>query len=293
VKAAPFQLARPTSLDEALALLGSGQGDRKAIAGGQSLIPMMAFRMARPDFLVDLARVPGLDAIEIGPDGVRLGGRVRWRDIEQDARLASAHPLLVAAVSHVAHYQIRNRGTVGGSCAHADPAAELPGVALACEATLLVRSSRGTRSIPAEEFFLGPLTTALEPDELIVQIRLPPWPTGRRWAFEEFSRRKGDFALIGVAAFFDLDADGRCVEPRIAAIGAADRPIRLRTVEEALRRVRPNGDLLLRAGELARAEVDPASDIHAPAEYRKALTGVLVERALLRAAGLSGTGDRP
>ena len=293
MKAAPFQLARPTTLDEALALLGSGEGERKVIAGGQSLVPMMAFRMARPDFLIDLGRGSGLDAIEIAPEGVRLGACVRWRDIEQDARLVRAHPLLRAAVSHVAHYQIRNRGTVGGSCAHADPAAELPGVALACDATFVVRSRRGTRLIPAEDFFLGPLTTALETDELIVQIRLPTWPADRCWAFEEFSRRKGDFALVGVAALFDLDAYGRCEEPRVAVIGAGDRPLRLRRVEAALRGVRPSAGLMVQAGVLAREEVDPSSDIHAPAAYRKTLTGVLVERALLRAAGLPATGTDP
>src|SRR5262245_30819383 len=135
VKAAPFELARPTTLAEALALLASGEGERKPIAGGQSLVPMMAFRMARPDLLVDIARVPGLDRIDVGIDGVRLGARVTWRNIERDNRLATAHPLLCEGASHIAHYQIRNRGTVGGSCAHADPAAELPGVALACSAT--------------------------------------------------------------------------------------------------------------------------------------------------------------
>lgn len=285
MKAAPFQLARPTTLDETLALLGSGQGECKAIAGGQSLVPMMAFRMARPDVLVDLGRVPGLESIDIGPEGVRLGARVRWRDIEGDERLATAHPLLHEAVRHVAHYQIRNRGTVGGSCAHADPAAELPGIAVACDAMFEVHSLRGVRTIRAGDFFLGALTTALESDELIVGVEFPPWPPGRRWAFDEYARRKGDFALVGVAAFFDLDRDGRCIEPRVAVIGVGDRAARLPTVEAVLAGERPTVDLMTRAGAVARDAVEAQSDVHAPAEYRKALTGVLVERVLLRAAG--------
>ncbi len=166
----------------------------------------MAFRLAAPPMLVDLRRIRGLDAIRIGPEGTRLGARVRWRDIEDHAELQSAQPLLAAALEHVAHYPIRNRGTVGGSLAHADPAAELPGIAVTCDATIHLQGRRGGRAVPAAEFFTGALSTVLADDELIVEVGFPPWPPGRRWGFEELSPRRGDFAYAGVACFYDLKA---------------------------------------------------------------------------------------
>ncbi len=168
MKLPAFDYACPTTLAEAVSLLASRQGEAKALAGGQSLVPMLAFRLAAPALLVDLNKLTELGHINIGNDGVRLGAMVRWRQIEDDARLASAHPLLVAAIDHVAHYQIRNRGTVGGSMAHADPAAEMPGIAVTCEAEISVIGSSGARVIKAADFFLGPLMTALTPDEIIV-----------------------------------------------------------------------------------------------------------------------------
>src|SRR3974377_1655278 len=174
MKLPAFDYACPATVAEAVALLASN-GDAKVIAGGQSLVPMLAFRVAAPTLLVDLRKLPGLDRIDVSAAGVRLGGAVRRRDILADARLNNAHPLLVAAVRHVAHYQIRNRGTVGGSLAHADPAAELPGVAVACEAEIAVTGKAGARVIAAKDFFLGALTTALAPDEIITALRLPAW----------------------------------------------------------------------------------------------------------------------
>src|SRR5919109_1319167 len=179
MKLPPLEYACPTSLSEAIALLASRDGDAKAIAGGQSLMPMLAFRMAAPTLLVDLRKLSHLREIKISAEGVRLGALVRWRDIEDDARLAAAHPLLKAAVAHVAHYQIRNRGTVGGSIAHADPAAEMPGIAVTCEAEITVVGTSGARAIKAADFFTGALTTALAPDEIIVEVRLPAWPVRR------------------------------------------------------------------------------------------------------------------
>src|SRR5207244_8406888 len=180
MKFAPFDYAAPTSVAEAVALLAQAGGKAKALAGGQSLLPTMAFRMATPTLLVDLRKIPGLDKIAIDDNGVRLGARVRWRDIEDDTRLKTAHPLLAAAIPHVAHYQIRNRGTVGGSCAHADPAAEMPGIAVTCDAEFSVIGKAGARTIKAATFFQGALTTALTPDEIISGIHLPVWPSGRR-----------------------------------------------------------------------------------------------------------------
>ncbi len=248
---------------------------------------MLAFRLAAPRFLVDIGRLPNLNRITIDNGGIRIGALVRWRDIECSAELKLAHPLLVEAIRHVAHYQIRNRGTVGGSLAHADPAAELPGIALTCGAEILVVGRHGQRTIPADEFFIGPLSTSLQQDELIVELRLPPWRAGRRWAFEEFSRRRGDFALAGVVLFYDPGQNGRAESIQIGAIGVADTPIRL-TAAECIVQGKVLTDAIVReAGAAASESVHPADDIHAPGEYRRALIGVLTERALVRASGLS------
>jgi carbon-monoxide dehydrogenase medium subunit len=286
MKSASFEYARPDTLDETVALLASHQGEAKIIAGGQSLMPMLAFRLAAPRLLIDIGRLPDLGRIAISTDGVRLGALVRWRDIERDPQLARAHPLLSEAIRHVGHYQIRNRGTVGGSLAHADPAAEMPGLAVVCEAEIGVTGRSGLRSIAAADFFTGALTTALEPDDVIVEVRFPFWPLQRRWAFEEFARRKGDFALAGVALFFDLAADGRVVDPHLAAIGVSSCPVRLHEVERALAGQRPDEATIAEAAQLAGSGLDINNDIHAPADYRRALLGVLLERALRRAAGM-------
>jgi carbon-monoxide dehydrogenase medium subunit len=283
MKPAPFEYRAPRTLDEAIGLLAS-HPDAKVLAGGQSLIPLLAFRLASPAMLVDLRRLRGLDAIDISAGGIRIGAKVRWRQIEDAARLAQAHPLLCAAVVHVAHYQIRNRGTVGGSLAHADPAAELPGIAVACEGEIHVAGPAGTRVIPAAEFFLGPLETVLQPDELIIELRLPAWPARRRWAFEEFSRRQGDFALAGVALFYDEDAQRRVVGMHLAVIGACQKPHRLATVEALLNGRVLDDAAITAASRAASAAVDPPEDLHAPADYRRALVGTLVERALRAAA---------
>ncbi|HEY4403813.1 MAG TPA: FAD binding domain-containing protein, partial [Xanthobacteraceae bacterium] len=188
MKLPPFEYACPTMLSEAVALLAARNGDAKLLAGGQSLVPMLAFRLAEPTLLVDLRKLPELRTIGISGNGVVLGSMVRWCDILADARLRTAHPLLRAAVTEVAHYQIRNRGTIGGSIAHADPAAEMPGIVLACEAEIATVGSAGARVIKAKDFFIGPLMTVLEPDEIIVEIRFPAWPAPRRWGFQEFAR---------------------------------------------------------------------------------------------------------
>ncbi len=286
MKPPPFEYARPASLEEAIALLAQHNGDAKAIAGGQSLMPMLAFRLAAPSMLVDITRIQGLNSIDIDENGISLGALVRWRDIERHAELAAAHPLLAAAIRHVAHYQIRNRGTVGGSVAHADPAAEMPGIAATCDAEIIIAGAQGRRSVRAEEFFTGSLTTALAAEELIAAVRLPTWKHGRRWAFEEFARRRGDFALAGVALYYDLDTDAHVVDPHVGAIGVADRPIRLKSLEQLLAGRVVDEALVREAAATAAASVSPDDDIHAPGDYRRSLLGVLVERALARAAGL-------
>ena len=280
MKMPAFEYACPTTLSEAVSLLASGNGEAKLLAGGQSLVPMLAFRLAQPALLVDLRKLADLRNIKISAEGVRLGAMVRWRDILDDARLATAHPLLRAAVGEVAHYQIRNRGTVGGSLAHADPAAEMPGIAVTCEAEIAVVGNSGTRVITAAEFFHGPLTTALASDEIIVEVRLPPWPARRRWGFQEFARRRGDFALAAAAVFYDEDEAGKARNAHVGAVGVADRPVRLHGAEAAINGQAIDEETIAKAEAAASSEVNPESDIHASGAYRRALIGTMVERAL-------------
>jgi len=284
MKMPPFEYACPTTLGEAVALLASRDGDAKALAGGQSLVPILAFRLAQPTLLVDLRKLRELREIKVAASGVTLGAMVRWRDIEDDTRLANAHPLLKAAISHVAHYQIRNRGTVGGSLAHADPAAEMPGIAVTCEAEIVVTGESGSRIIKAADFFSGPLMTALSPDEIIIEVRLPPWPARRRWGFQEFARRRGDFAMAAAALFYDEDNQGRARNAHVGVIGVADRPLRLPAVEAVINGARVEDETISKAEAATCAAVDPPTDIHASAAYRRALVGTMVERALKMAA---------
>ncbi|UGV25299.1 xanthine dehydrogenase family protein subunit M [Rhodopseudomonas boonkerdii] len=286
MKLPSLDYARPATLNEAIAILAAQGGDAKAIAGGQSLMPMLAFRLAAPKLLVDIGRLPGLNRIDVSEDGVDLGALVTWRMIERDARLAQAHPLLAAAIAHVAHYQVRNRGTVGGSLAHADPAAEMPGIAVTCDALLTVVGLNGMRIVPAAAFFRGGLETVLAPDELIVNVRLPPWRRARRWGFAEFGRRRGDFAMAGVAVYYDLDVQGDIGDAHVGVIGVADRPVRLKDVEGILNGQRPSVDLIRQAADVARGAVDPSDDIHAEGAYRRELVGVLLERVLATAGNI-------
>lgn len=279
-----FNYASPTSLPEAISLLAERGDDAMLLAGGQSLMPILAFRMTAPGLLVDLKNVPGLEGIELDDTGVRLGARVRWRDIERHAGLALAHPLLVEAIRHVAHYQIRNRGTVGGSLALADPAAEMPGIAVTCDATLVIVGPAGERVAAVGEFFVGPMTTGLASDEILTAVHLPAWPTDRRWAFREFARRRGDFALAGIALHYDLDEQGRATDTHIGVIGASDRPHRLPGAEAEIDGTAVDACTIAKAAAAAAAEVLPMSDHHAPADYRRALVATLVERALTEAA---------
>jgi len=292
MKLPPFEYACPTALSEAVALLAAHDGDAKLIAGGQSLVPMLAFRLAAPAMLVDLRKVPDLRKIDIAASGVTLGAMVRWCDILGDARLRTAHPLLVAAVSHVAHYQIRNRGTIGGSIAHADPAAEMPGIVLACDAEMAVVGKAGARVIKAADFFIGPLTTALASDEIIVEIRFPAWPAQRRWGFQEFARRRGDFAMAAAAVWYDQDGGGKAKDAHVGIIGVGDRPQRLPSVEAVLNGLAVDEATIGRAEAAASAAVDPQSDIHASAEYRRALAGTMVERALRDAVSAAPVSTR-
>jgi carbon-monoxide dehydrogenase medium subunit len=281
MKPAPFEYARPNTLAEALSFMTLE--DAKPIAGGQSLIPLLALRMTAPKLLVDISRITELRGVEFGSEYIKLGALTRWCDVLKNQQLALQHPLLVEAIGHTAHYQIRNRGTVGGSCCHADPSAEMPAIAVTCEAQFEIRSLRGTRIVPADEFFVSVLTTVLEPDELLVSIRLPAWPSDRRYAFQDFSRRTGDFAMAGCVVFWD-EEDGCCVNPHVGVFGVADTPIRVRDVEKVLLNRPVTTDVVVDAVSALREAVIPQDDLHAPSAYRSALLGVLLERALLSAS---------
>ena len=283
MKLPPFEYRSPGSLAEAVDILAANPGAARPLAGGQTLLPILAFRLSDPAILVDLRRVPGLDRIDIGGDVIRIGAMVRWRDIEEDTRLRAACPILPEAISHVAHYQIRNRGTVGGSLAHGDPASEMPGIAVLCDAEIEIAGRSGARTVPAASFFTGPLTTVLEPDELIVGVKLPCWPTGRRWAFEEFALRRGDYAFAAIGVFYDHDDAGHARNTHVAVIAATDIPRRLKAAEAALDGRAVDEQTIAAAATAAAAEVNPPDDIHATAAYRRSLVGTLVERALRRA----------
>jgi len=282
MKLPDFDYHSPTSLDEAITLMATPNA--RVLAGGQSLLPIMAFRLAAPSALVDLRKIKGLDKIEITQDAIHLGPMVRWRDVERHEGLAAALPLLTQAMEHVAHYQIRNRGTVGGSLAHADPAAEFPGIAVTCDAQIHLAGASGKRVVAAADLFVGPLETGLQDGEIITSIELPRWPQARRWAFEEFSQRRGDFALAGVALFYDLDGERRAQNVHIGVIGATDRPRRLPGAEAALHGQALSEEVIANACAAASAEVDPPTDIHGSAEYRRSLVGTLLQRALVKAS---------
>jgi carbon-monoxide dehydrogenase medium subunit len=285
MKPAPFDYQAPGTLREAIDLLASNP-EASVIAGGQSLMPVLAFRLATPSLLVDLRRLPGLGSIAVGDDGFRLGALVRWRDIEEDQRLVAAHPLLHAAVAHVAHYQIRNRGTVGGGLAHADPAAELPGVAVTCEGNHFF-GPVGSRTVRAGDFFTGPLSTLRQPDEIITELHLSKWPSSRRWAFRKYARRVGDFALAGILLFYDEDRQGALSNAHIGVIGACPRPHRLTAVETLLNGHIIDDGLIRQAAATAAEEVDPPDDLHGDAAYRRGLVATLIARGL-RAAAQNG-----
>ncbi len=290
MKPAPFTYFAPRSLDEALSLLGQYGPDAKPLAGGQSLVPLMNFRLAKPRYLIDLNRIPELAYIRRDDGRLAIGAMTRQFEAERSDEVARHAPLLREALRLVGHPTIRHRGTVGGSIAHADPAAELPAAAVALGAEFVVRGPRGTRTVPAGEFFLGPFSTVLAPDELLVEVRIPAVPPGTGHAFLELSRRHGDFAIVGVAALVGLGPDGRIERAALTLGGAGPTPVRARQAEAALLGAPPTEDLFREAGELAAREISPTSDIHASADYRRRVAAVLVRRALAVATELAKKG---
>lgn len=285
MKPPPFEYARPTSVDEVLGLLAQDPDATSLLAGGQSLMPVLNMRMAQPAVLVDLNRVAGLDTIEETHDGqIRFGAMVRQRRLETEAVVRERLPLMTEAAQHIAHLAIRTRGTVGGSLAHADPAAELPATVSALDARLIVRGPGGERAVPAREFFLGPLTTAIEPGELLVGVELTPPPEGSASAFVEVARTHGAFALAAAAAVIRLDARGDIDHIAVALAGVGPVPYAPEWTREAAIGEVPGEALFRRIGARVGDEVEPFDDIHASAAYRKRVAGVLTARALAAAA---------
>jgi carbon-monoxide dehydrogenase medium subunit len=281
-----FAYHAPESVDEAVALLARYGGDARVLAGGQSLVPMLNFRLVAPAALIDLRRIQDLAYIREDGGVVAIGSMTRQRAAERSAVVASRLPLMAEALRWVGHLPTRSRGTVGGSIAHADPSAELPAIFLALDGEAVAVGSGGRRTIAARDFFQSFFTTALAPAELLAEVRFKTMPAGAGHAVEEFARRKGDFAIVGIAAVVAKQGD-RVREARLVAFGASGTPVRLAAAEAALAGAALDRAALDRAAEAARGEVDPVADNNASAEYRRHLVGVLVARAVARAAGLA------
>jgi CO/xanthine dehydrogenase FAD-binding subunit len=285
VKPPPFEYHAPASLAEALDLLAQFGDEAKVLAGGQSLLPLLNLRLARPAHLIDInGLATELGQLDTWDGGLRIGALVRQRAAERAGLVRDRTPLLAEALPQIGHPQIRNRGTIGGSLAHADPASELPAVAMALDAELVVRSAKGERVLAPDAFFVSFLTTAIQPDELLVETRWPGTPAGTGSAYLEVSRRHGDFAMVGVAASLRLDPNGTVADARLAYTGAAPTPVRAHAAERSLRGQPPSPDSFAAAAEAAQEALDPGSDVHAPAAYRRHVARVLTQRALAQAS---------
>jgi carbon-monoxide dehydrogenase medium subunit len=279
MKPAKFDYFAPASLEEALELLGQHGPDAKVLAGGQSLMPMMNLRLVRPAVVIDINRVAGLSGISASDGSVTVGALTRQRDLQGSDVIRDVFPMMSAAISHIGHFQIRNRGTIGGSLAHADPAAELPALCTALDAEFVVADSEETKTIAAADFAIAPLITSLAPEQLLTEIRLPTLGDGWRWGFREVSRREGDFALVGAVAMLRMDGDV-CREARITMFAVGDAPARMSAAEAALVGRVVDDAARREAAALVSEAVTPGSDIHASAEYRKEVSAVMARRAL-------------
>ena len=291
MKPAWFDYHAPKSLGEALTILADAGPDGRVLAGGQTLVPMLNFRVARPAVIVDINRIEELNRLHAAPDCLTVGALVRHADVLRNACVREGWPLLHEATAQVAHPAIRNRGTVCGSVSHNDPAAEHPSVLITLDGTVVIASSAGWRELPAEKFFTGMMATALEPGEMVVELRYPRPPAGTGTAFVEFARRLGDFALAGAATTLTM-RDGMCEKARLTIVGMGEGPFRARDAEAVLTS-RPLGraDAKNAFAEVAAkvvAAVDPADDVHASASYRRHLAGVLTVRALETALARAG-----
>jgi carbon-monoxide dehydrogenase medium subunit len=282
MKPPPFEYLAADSVDAAVQALADSGGDGKIIAGGQSLLPMLNFRLLRPSVLVDINRIPDLAYVRDDGDRIRIGPLTRHHALEISSIVATQLPVLHEAMGYVAHLAIRNRGTIGGSLSHADPAAELPMMSLLLDARLEVQSPAGRRTIEAQDFFLGALTTALEDGEMLVEVNLPKLRKGTGWAFEEVARRSGDFALACVAVTLSHD-DGKISDVRIGMMGVGETPMRATEAERLLAGQRYSDAVVAAAVEAIRVAVEPNTDLHASSAYRRHLVGILAQRAIAKA----------
>ena len=287
MKPAPFKYVAPTSTAEALDFIAENGEDAKVLAGGQSLIPTMNFRLAQPAVLIDLNPVSELAYIREGKRGcLQIGAMTRHTDVERSPLVATHSPLLTETMPFIAHPQIRNRGTIGGSIAHADPAAELPAVMAALNARFKLQNRRGERWVNATDFFTGMFATAMEADELLTEIEIPPMPDRCGWAFTEVARRHGDFALVGISAIIEFDRKKRCKEARIALFSVGEGPVLAQRAARELQGESFSEALIQSAAETcANEDIDPGGDIHASADYRRHLAKVLTRKALAQAFG--------
>ncbi|UKD52628.1 FAD binding domain-containing protein [Amycolatopsis sp. FU40] len=280
MKPSPFDYAAPATVAEAVALLADGDREAKVLAGGQSLVPMLSMRLARPEVLVDITRIGGLARCVVGAEGeLRIGAAARQSAVAATPAVRRGWPLLAAAIDRIGHPQIRQRGTVCGSLAHHDPAAELPAVAVALAARFVLAGPAGTRTVPAAEFFVATFQTALADDELLTEVVFPAQPPERGWAFEELARRHGDFATIGVGVLLDRAADS-VAGARVVFCGAAPVPVRLLPAEAALTGTTLDADDLAAAARAVQSRLEPAGDVHASAEYRREAAAHLLTRAV-------------
>mgnify|MGYP001029456094 FL=1 len=282
MKPPPFDYFAADCIEAAIQALADAGGDGKIIAGGQSLMPMLNFRLLRPSILIDINRIPDLAYVRDDGDEIRIGPLTRHRVLETSELIAKQFPVLHEAMGYVAHLAIRNRGTIGGSLSHADPAAELPMMSLLLDARLEVQSNAGRRTIEARDFFLGALTTALEDGDMLVEVRLPKLQEGTGWAFEEVARRSGDFALASVAVIMSSDGD-RVSDLRIGMMGVGETPMRATEAENILTGQRYSEAAVAAAVDAIRAAVEPNTDLHASADYRRHLVGILAQQALAKA----------
>ena len=290
MKPARFHYYSPETLEELISILGRLGGEAKILAGGQSLVPLMNFRLARPEHLVDINRVSSLDYIRQQDRALVIGALTRQRTVEMSDMVKTGNPLLVEASHHIGHPAIRHRGTVGGSLAHADPAAEWPTLALLMDATLVLQGPQGKREVPASDFFVTYFGTCLGPSEILTEVRIPVLPQGAGWSFQELSRRHGDFALVGVAIWLTADRNGVCTDGAIALTGVGPSPVRAQTAEVRLRGERLGEDLFEHVASAVTEEIEPDSDLHASADYRRTLAEVFTRRGLAMAQERLGEG---
>ncbi len=284
MKPAAFDYAAPRTLEEALGLLGDYGGDAKLLAGGQSLVPTMNFRLAQPAALIDLNGIDGLFFIREDESGLRCGAMTRQRTVERSALVKGVAPLLHEAMPYIAHSQIRNRGTIGGSLAHADPAAELPALAVALDARMYVRSVTDARWVAARDFYLGLFTTAMLPEEMLVEVAFPTLPPGSGWAFDEVARQHGNYALCGAAAVVGLDSGGAVESARLVFLSVGEGPVEANLAAELLVGERPTETAIRAAADTAAVQdIDPVGDIHAGPAFRRHLSRVIAERVLSKA----------